>query len=209
MATLPKRLLALVTDIDRAGGAGPLLRIIDEAVRGGVNLVEVRAHALGEPGLLALAREIVGVVASRAIVVINGPESVALESGADGVHLPEKSATNRSIISQSLIVGRSVHSLESAQTAAAEGVDYVILGTVYPSASHPGGRTVGTELVATVTAEISIPVIGIGGITAENAGDVVAAGAAGVAVIGAIIEADNPHEAAVELARSVSLQERA
>ncbi len=209
MPTLPRRVLAIVTDVERAGGEASLLRIVDEAVRGGVNFVEVRAHGLNDTELTALARKLVATVSSRAIVVVNGPTSVALEAGASGVHLPESARLNLSPLQGSLLVGRSVHSLESARKAAAEGVDYIILGTVFPSASHPGGVTVGTELVTEVTSAVDIPVIGIGGITAHNAADVVAAGAAGVAVIGAIIGADNPYAAANDLAQAVLSQEKA
>jgi thiamine-phosphate diphosphorylase len=203
VTNLPKRILALVTDVNRAGGERSLLRIIDEAVRGGVNFVEVRDHALPDSELVAFARKIVEIVASRAIVVANGPAEIAIAAGADGVHLTESSNLQPAKMSDRLIVGRSVHSLRSAENAEAEGCDYVILGTVFPSASHPGGTTVGTGLVTEVATAIGIPVIGIGGITAKNAGDVIAAGAAGVAVIGAIIGADNPYETTVELSRSV------
>lgn len=203
MEKLPKRVLALVTDVNRAGGEESLLWIIDEAIRGGVNFVEVRNHALPDFQLVAFARKIVEVVASRAIVVVNGTAEIAIASGADGVHLTESSAQKPSNMSDRLIVGRSVHSLHSAAKAAAEGCDYVILGTVFPSESHPGGTTIGTELVTEVAAAIGIPVIGIGGITPNNAGEVITAGATGIAVIGAIIGVDDPYEATVDLAGPV------
>ncbi|MDA1297378.1 MAG: thiamine phosphate synthase [Chloroflexi bacterium] len=211
MSVLPGRILCLVTDLDRAGGEAELLRIVKDAVRGGVNMVQVRAHELDDSSLTSLAAATVAAVKAidrDAIVVVNGPPSVAAESGADGVHMREQSKTVRTELPGGLLAGRSAHSLAAACKAVPEGADYVILGTVFPSASHPGGATGGTRLVSSVTREISIPVIGIGGITAQNAAQVIAAGAAGVAVIGAIIGAHSPFDAARELATATGVRER-
>ncbi len=79
----------------------------------------------------------------------------------------------------------------------------LVLGTVFPSQSHPGGPTIGLEGVREVCDAVSIPVIGIGGITAANAGDVIRAGASGVAVISAIFDADDPRAAAAELRAAI------
>jgi thiamine-phosphate diphosphorylase len=79
----------------------------------------------------------------------------------------------------------------------------LVLGTVFPSASHPGGPTIGLEGVRDVCAAVNVPVIGIGGITAHNAGDVIRAGASGVAVISAIFDAPDPRAAAAELRAAI------
>ena len=104
-----------------------------------------------------------------------------------------------------MLIGRSVHSVESARTAVEQGIDYLIAGTVFPSASHPGEPTSGTKLIADITSEFDVSVIGIGGITTGNAAQLMAAGATGVAVIGAIIGATDPYSAASELAQSIGL----
>jgi len=103
----------------------------------------------------------------------------------------------------SLLLGRSVHSLDAARRAEAEGVDYLVLGTIFPSRSHPGVRTGGTALVAEVSRAVQVPVIAIGGITAENAGGVIEAGASGVAVISAILAATEPRAAAAALVSAI------
>ena len=92
-----------------------------------------------------------------------------------------------------------MHSVEGANAARAAGVDYVVLGTIFASASHPGGQWHGTEIISEVCAETRLPVIGIGGITVENAAEVMKAGATGVAVVRSILGAADPRVAAGEL----------
>ncbi len=205
MSSLPDRILCLVTDLDRAGNENNLLRAVREAVRGGVNLVQVRAHELDEVSLTRLAETVIDAIDDKALVMVNGSIDVAQESGADGIHVRESGQIDRPTVGSGLLVGQSVHSIEAARAAQTSGVDYIILGTVFPSRSHPGGATGGTELVASVAREISIPIIGIGGITADNAAEVVVAGASGVAVIGAIIGSKDPFEAAKVLAGAIGL----
>ncbi len=171
-------------------------------------MVQVRAHELNEQELEQLARNVVSSAGNRALVIVNGSKEVAVKAGADGVHLTENSPSHYSDISGGLIVGKSVHSLENALRAHKAGIDYVVLGTIFQSASHPDGETGGLARVAEVTGKMSTPVIAIGGITARNAGDVVAAGASGIAVIGAIIEAQDPREAANELAVAIGLADK-
>jgi len=96
-----------------------------------------------------------------------------------------------------------VHSVAAARQAEDEGADMVIAGTVFASKSHPGGATIGIDGLRAICEAVSIPVIGIGGITAENAGDVIRAGAKGVAVISAIVDAVDPRAAATALRRAI------
>jgi thiamine-phosphate pyrophosphorylase len=208
---LPERILCLVTDLDRAGGEANMLRIVRDAVRGGVNMVQVRAHEQDESSLKAFAGEVVTVARDATqdvIVVVNGPPQVAVESGADGVHMREQSTLVRSELPSGLLAGRSVHSLQAASAANGEGVNYIILGTVFPSASHPIGPIGGCDMVSLVAQELPVAVIGIGGITAKNADQVIAAGAVGVALIGAIIGAHNSFEAARALSAGLGIEKK-
>ena len=168
-------------------------------------MVEVRAHELDKNELSILAEQVVATVGAGAIVVVNGDHSVALASGAHGVHLRDGDPMNVEDSGSGMLTGQSVHSVESAVRAERAGADYVILGTIFPSASHPGGRTGGTNLVREVVRQVSIPVIGIGGITSQNARDVTEAGASGVAVIGAIIGSADPNLAARKLAETIGV----
>ncbi|WP_025691950.1 thiamine phosphate synthase [Paenibacillus zanthoxyli] len=131
-------------------------------------------------------------------IVVNDRLDVALASGAGGVQLAGHSlrAAAARKLSQSLRIGRSVHSPDEAAAAAGEGADYCLFGHVYASASKPGlpGRGL-DRLVETVHA-CPVPVIAIGGIEPGNAGQVISRGAAGIAVLSGICSASDPVEAA-------------
>ncbi|HLZ73286.1 MAG TPA: thiamine phosphate synthase [Dehalococcoidia bacterium] len=189
----------LVSDRSLARDTADLLRQIAAAIAGGVNAVQVREKDLPDAELLTLSRRIVAIAAGRAFVSVNGRPRVALAAGADGVHAGEEIVPTRTLkraLRGRLLVGRSVHDLPGAVAAAHDGANYLVLGTIFPSRSHPGGETGGLARVRQVTAAVSLPVIAIGGITAENAAEVVRAGAAGVAVISAILGRPDPQAAA-------------
>lgn len=141
-----------------------------------------------------------------AALVVNDRIDVAMALGADGVHLgggslPVRDA--RRLVGDSMLVGCSVHSLGDALLAEAEGADYLVLGTIFETRSHPGWVPAGLGLVREVSAAVRIPVIAIGGIDARNARSVMRAGADGVAVITAIQSAEDVAVATRELLRSL------
>ena len=208
--TLPTPALMLVTDRRLAGGEDALVRAVAEAVEGGVNVVQLREKDLAPEELLPLAHRLREVTGGRALLLVNGPLEVALEAGADGVHLPEDAPAqgwpdgpSGGVEPRGFVVGRSVHSPAAALRAAEEGADYLVAGPVYKSASHPGGSPAGLEIIRKVVSVSPVPVIGIGGITAKNAPDVMGAGASGVAVISAILGKESPAEAAGEIWQAV------
>ena len=169
------------------------------SVRGGVNLVQVRAKSLNMKRQRALATKIVEFAGIHARIVVNGDPEIAKASGASGVHLPENgtSISNaRSVLGHSAIIGKSVHSTNAAIEAEQDGADYVYFGTVFNSTSHPCGHTNGLPGVIKSSNAVSIPVIGIGGINHQNINSVMDAGASGVAVISAIIGKRDPYRAA-------------
>lgn len=132
--------------------------------------------------------------------VVNERVDVALVAGAQAVQLgrgglPLEAA--RSILPPDVSLGASVHSAAEAGVAAACGADYLLLGTIFPSASHPGRPPVGPEMIGVCAG--AAPIIAIGGITREGARVAVEAGAAGVAAIAAIWDADDPVAAAEAL----------
>ena len=209
MTDLPERVLCLVTDLQLAGGSQSLLRVIASAARGGVNMLQVRARELAVEELARLASDARTVAEGRALIVVNGSLEAAIESKADGIHLPEQFADAQDVAEaahgRGLIVGRSVHSTESASRAVAEGADYLFMGTVFASRTHPGGTVCGPEGVQkAVNTAAGVPVMGIGGITPANATSVMRSGARGVAVIGAIIGAPNATAAARRLSTAIS-----
>ena len=179
---------------------------VARAVEGGVEVVHLREKDLPPKELYHLAARLRKVTLGRALLIINDRIDIALAISADGVHLPGDSVPTyvaKKLGADRLIVGRSVHSVEEALEAEAEEADYVILGTIYKSASHPGLRPAGLGLVREVREAVGLPVYAIGGIDASNAAEVVAAGADGIAVIRAILGAKDPRAAAQGLAEVV------
>ena len=204
---IPKPTLCLVTAPDLFDKPGELAKTVDEAVSGGVNMVQLRGKNLSPDGLAALARELAQVTSDRALFIINGNPELAALCNADGAHLPERAmaaADARRRAGRGMIIGRSVHGISAARSAAAEGVDYLIAGTIFSSPSHPGMSTGGVGMINSIVHEVNPPIIGIGGINAENAAEVMQAGAEGVACISAILASDNPRAAASSIAKAIS-----
>jgi thiamine-phosphate pyrophosphorylase len=176
------------------------------AVEGGVGLVQLRERDLPVDALFELAERIREITRGRALLFVNDRADVAVAVGADGVQLPESGLpveAVRRVAEDRLLIGRSVHDVEGAMAAEADGADLLIAGAVYATASHPGRAPHGTELLRELSDSVSVPYLGIGGVTAENAGAVIEAGASGVAVITALTESDDPRLTAHELAGEV------
>jgi thiamine-phosphate pyrophosphorylase len=158
----------------------------------GLRAVELGATILQlrDPGATtrSLEREACRLVAEApAPIVVSARADLALAAGAAGVHLPERDmpvAAARRLLGGERLVGRSVHSVEAARLAAAEGADYLVFGSVFASASHPHRAPVGLDAMRAVALAVRIPVLAIGGVDAGSAAICVAAGAAGFAAIG-------------------------
>ena len=113
------------------------------------------------------------------------------------------SAASRLLAPGSLI-GRSVHSVEGARRATGDGADFLVVGTMYATASHPGAEPAGPGLLRRVEEVTGAPLVGIGGINPDNVAEVMAAGASGVAVIRSVLAADDPAAASRELMAAIS-----
>ncbi|MDO8751685.1 MAG: thiamine phosphate synthase [Dehalococcoidia bacterium] len=199
---LPSPTLCLVTD--RRFSQGTSLPIqVEAALAGGVNVVQLREKDLAAGELLALAEAIRDVTSkAHALFLLNDRVDVALAVAADGVELGEEAMpvqAVRRIAGRRLLIGRSVHSLDGAREAEAQGADFLVVGTIFPTGSKPGATTAGLELLARVHSAVRIPFLAIGGINAANVAHVMAQGAAGVAVISAILASKDPRQAAREL----------
>jgi thiamine-phosphate pyrophosphorylase len=183
----------LVTDVAVAGGEEALIEKTKAAIDGGVDWVQVRDKAAGEPALTRLAHRVVELARGRAKVVVNGSVAAALDAGADGLHLAENADMVRG---HGLIVGRSVHSPPGASLAEEEGADYIVAGPVFATATHAGMNPLGLGLITDIAERVSIPVVAIGGINSQRAGGVIVMGASGVAVIRSILDSQDPKAAA-------------
>ena len=202
MASIGTPFLCLVTDGRFwQPDPGELERKVDLALRGGVDLVHLREKGLAGGPLLELARRLRRVTEGRALLFVNERVDVAAVCGADGVQLGENGLSveaARRVAGEGLLVGRSVHSPDGAVSAEEDGADLLLVGSIFPTDSH-GGGSAGPGLLAEVAARVTIPFAGIGGIEAGNVGEVMESGAAGAAVISAILGAEDPCRAAREV----------
>jgi thiamine-phosphate pyrophosphorylase len=202
---LPEPCLCLVTD-RRITGEDQLVNQVAKAVAGGVNLVQLREKDLPGSRLLVLADTLQNAIGDSALLVINERVDVAACVSADGVQLGEEALSvcqARAIMGLDALIGRSVHSLEGAVQAAGQGADFLVVGTMFVSPSHPGEEPAGPDLMRRIAAECSVPLIGIGGINLSNVGQVMDAGASGVAVISSILAAPEPQEAAYQMKQAI------
>ena len=201
---LPIPCLTLITD-RRLCQRLSLEEAVARAVGGGINAVQLREKDLAAAELVPLADHLRAITRDKALLIVNSRLDVALLCGADGVHLPERGpsvAATRRLAGDGLIIGRSVHSAEEAVKAEEEGADYVQVGAIFPTRSHPGPPA-GPGLVESVAARVTIPIVAVGGITARNVGEVMQAGARGAAVISAILGSPSPGAAARRLAEAM------
>jgi len=158
-------------------------------VRGGLRFVLLRERDLPDDAYARLARRLRDALPAEAILAVHGRPQVAASLRA-GLHLAEAAPLPPAGMAWH---GRSVHGVEAAREARRAGAVYVIAGTIFESAGKPGAAPVGLPgLRAMCAVAAPVPVYGIGGMDAARAGDVRAAGAHGVAVVGAILEADDP-----------------
>jgi thiamine-phosphate pyrophosphorylase len=189
------------------GDAETLVSRVAAAVRGGVNMLQLREKEMPGGDLLELALRLKEVTQERALLFVNERVDVALACGADGVHLGERAlpvAAAERLSGGELLIGRSVHSLERATEAAEAGADMLMAGTIFVTSSHPGTRPAGVELIQEVASQVSLPLIGIGGIEADNAAQVMEAGATGVAVVRSVLAAPDPEKAAHAIWQTIS-----
>jgi thiamine-phosphate diphosphorylase len=182
-------ILCLVTDRHRR----PVLDHCRDAVRAGVDLIQLREPGLEAHALLTLATRLVEMTRDTPTrVVVNDRLDVAVAAGAHGVHLrgdsiaPERA---RSMVPAGFLIGRSVHGAGEA-VLAARGADYCVAGTVFPTPSKPGLRQpLGLEGLEAIVRAVPLPVLAIGGVSMERIEAVAATGAAGMAAIG-LFDAD-------------------
>jgi thiamine-phosphate diphosphorylase len=140
------------------------------------------------------------------IVIVNDRTDVAIAAGAAGVQLGVRSipvAAARAWAQRSLSIGYSAHSVGEAEQAVTDGADYVVLGTIWPSASHPGECSAGVSMLAEAAGHMNAPLYAIGGVTPARAREAVLAGAHGAAVISGVWDHADPAAAALEYVQAM------
>ncbi|MDA8061591.1 MAG: thiamine phosphate synthase [Actinomycetota bacterium] len=193
---------------DTRYGRDPLA-LVAPALDAGFEVVQVRVKELGDRDALAVVEVALGLCSRyRATCIVDDRLDVALLAGADGVHLgaedlPVERA--RALAGPDLLIGATVRDPAGAEAAVAAGASYLGTGPAFTTSTKVGlPAPIGLEGVAAVASAVTVPVVAIGGVTAAHVADLVAAGAHGVAVIGALSDASDPGAAAAEIVARMS-----
>lgn len=205
--------LYLVLDPDLCGGAEGMLRTTEEALEGGVTIVQLRAPTWKKRALAACARDLLEMLRPRGIpLIINDHADVAAAVGADGLHVGQDdlfSADARRIIGPDMILGLSAGNVDEVRGVDPALVDYLGIGPVWATATKKdAGAAVGLEGLASLSAASPLPVVAIGGIGASNAADVMRTGVDGIAVVSAICGQVSPRTAAENLLAQLRIADR-
>lgn len=198
--------LYVITDRSQTGGR-PLEVVVDAAVRGGARSIQLREKDLSARALYELAERLLRIVRSTgAALLVNDRIDLVMALPLDGVHLARTSLPPleaRRLLGNGRLIGVSCHTLEEA-IEAQEGADFIVLGPLFATPSKTAyGPPIGLERLREVRRRVSLPILGIGGITASNAPEVIAAGADGVASISTVMAAIDPADAVRGLLRVI------
>ncbi len=189
------------------------LQAAEAAIQGGAGAIQLREKELSDRELLELARRFQRLCASRgALFIMNDRPDLARLSRADGVHLGQDDLTvadARRILHPGQIVGVSTHCVEQARQAVADGADYLGVGPVFPTATKGYEQGVGLTYVRDAARAVDLPFVALGGVTADNAGQVAEAGAPAVAVCSAVVSAPDPADAARRICAAVAAARQA
>ena len=199
--------LLLYAVTDRAWeGKQTLLEQIEDALNGGVTCVQLREKHLDRDAFVREALQAKELCHRYGVpLIINDNVDVALESGADGVHVGIEDAPVADIrrrTGRDFIIGATAKTVAQARAAEAAGADYLGVGAVFPSPTKTNAIRITAEQLREICASVSIPAVAIGGITLENAPTLAGCGAAGIAVVSAIFGAADIRAAAADLRRT-------
>lgn len=173
---------------------------IEEALQGGVTILQLREKELDEDSFTDEAIEVKSLCRKYGVpLIINDNVNVALKSGADGVHVGIEDMPIDEIrrkTPDSFIIGATCKTVEQAQSAERLGADYMGVGAVFPSPTKKNAVRITREQLKEICSSVSIPAVAIGGITLENVGELQDGGMSGIAVVSAVFSADDIQKAA-------------
>jgi len=194
--------LYVIIDTQALEGRSPI-EVASQVIRGGAKPVHLRDNLLSNKELLLIAQQLRKVCTEHNVLfIINDYLDLALASDADGLHLGQNDLpikVVRKLLPIGKILGCSTTTVDQAITAESEGADYIAVGSIYPTSSKETAKVVGLDRLRQIKQAVSLPLVAIGGITKDNAAEVLAAGADSVAVISAILQAESPEEAARQI----------
>lgn len=197
MRSLAAKLRLIVATDRRLAAPRDIVHIVGAALRAGCPAVQLREKELPPRDVLLLARTLRRATHDAgALLLVNDRLDVALAAGADGVHLgPDDLPVGlaRRLAPPSFLIGYSASTVAQARSAIARGADYIGCGPVFPTTTKPdAGTAIGVAQLARIAQAVDAPVVAIGGIDPENTPATIRAGAAGMAVIGAVMTAADP-----------------
>lgn len=200
--------LYLVTDRDLLGSKN-LAATVEEAIRGGVTMVQLREKNVSTLDFYQIALVIKGITQKHGIpFIVNDRVDIALAVDADGVHIGQEDmplSVARKLLGSGKMIGVSVATLEQAVAAQYEGADYLGIGAVFPTMTKDDADTVSLEELRRIKSGVTLPIVGIGGINKGNIRNVMLTGVDGAAVVSAIIACSDPYEAASNLRNLMKL----
>ena len=185
----------------------PLAMVAAAAAAGGVTMVQLREKRDDTDCLVSEARVLKAALVPHGVpLIVNERPDVALAAGADGVHVGQgdiSAAAARDLLGPAAVIGISIAAEADLETVDPTVVDYVGLGPVFPTPTKPAAVPLPPGVLRSIRARLPLPVVAIGGLTADNLADAITAGCDGVAVVSAICAAANPYAAAAGLKAAV------
>ena len=195
--------LSLYLVTDNSENEEKFLKTIQEAILGGVSVVQIREKTAETLEFYNLALKVKEITAKYNVpLIINDRVDVALAIDADGVHVGQSDMPcdiTRKLIGENKILGVSATTIEEAKKAEKDGADYIGTGAIFPTATKDDAPSVTKKDLTDIANSINIPVVAIGGITIENAKELKDTGIAGLSVVSAIMGAENPKKASEKL----------
>ena len=195
--------LYVIIDSQTLKGRGHI-EIARQAIQGGAKAIQLRNKLQSKKELLPIAQQLKELCAEQDVLfIVNDYLDLALATDADGLHLGQEDLpikVTRRLLPIDKILGCSTHSVDEAATAESEGADYIAVGSIYPTPSKETAKVIGLDGLRQIRQAVTLPIVAIGGITKDNAAEVMAAGADSVAVISAVLQAESPEEAARQIA---------
>ncbi len=195
--------LSLYLVTDNSDDVEKFLNTIEEAIKGGVSVVQIREKTADTLEFYNLALQVKEITTKYNVpLIINDRVDVALAIDADGVHVGQSDMPcdiTRKLIGEDKILGVSAATIEEAKKAERDGADYIGTGAVFPTKTKDDAPSITKEDLKEITESINIPTVAIGGITLENASQLKDTGIAGLSVVSAIMSSDNPKKSSEEL----------
>ena len=195
--------LSLYLVTDNSEDEEKFLKTIEEAINGGVSVVQIREKTADTLEFYNLALKVKEITTKYNVpLIINDRVDVALAINADGVHVGQSDMpcdVTRKLIGENKILGVSAATIDEAKKAEKDGADYIGTGAVFPTSTKDDAPNITKKDLKDIVDSINIPVVAIGGITIENANELKNTGISGLSVVSAIMSADNPKEASEKL----------